>query len=154
MWILGLSGSHNSGAALIRDGRVVVAIQTERLVRRKRQAIALDRMGSHAGEIIAYCLRYAGIDLRDLAAVATCTPWDVVEPRFVLRDGREAALPRIVGVPHHLAHAEYALHYSPLEPCLVLVCDGSGTYEDQRGRLDIAEREDRPVKHLQPGGKE
>lgn len=155
MWILGIAGSHNSGAALIKDGKVVVAIQTERLVRCKRQAISLDRMAQHAAEVIRYCLRYAGIDLPDLEAIATCTPWDTIHPRFAFQFTRPyAPLPRFVTVPHHLAHAEYAMHYSPLEPCLVLVCDGSGTYEYQRACLDIREEEEEALKYVSDDGKE
>lgn len=41
MWTLGLAGSHNSGAALIRDGEVMVAVQNERLVRIKHQPMSL-----------------------------------------------------------------------------------------------------------------
>lgn len=157
MWVLGISGSHNSAAALIKDGKVVVAVQTERLLRVKRQAISLDHMSASAGQIIAYCLRYAGIDLPDLAAIATCTPTEVINPRFAFQDASpslERALPPFIRTPHHLAHAEYALHYSPQDPCLVLVCDGSGTYESQRARLDIQEQEQDAVKYLQDGGKE
>lgn len=157
MWILGISGSHNSAAALVKDGEVVVAIQTERLVRCKRQSIRLDRLSTHAGAIIKYCLNYAGIDLPDLEAIATSTPWDATRPRFAFQQGLPAAaraLPRFVTVPHHLAHAEYALHYSPPEPCLVLVCDGSGTYESQRSCLDIAEQEEEPLKYVKVQGKE
>jgi carbamoyltransferase len=157
MWILGIAGSHNSAAALLKDGEVVVAIQAERLTRRKRQTLRLDRMTGHAGAIIQYCLAHAGIDLPNLEAIATCTPWDVTRPRFVLRSGASpaaASLPRFLTVPHHLAHAEYALHYSPLEPCLVLVCDGSGTRESQRGCLDLAERNGDLVQYVQEQGKE
>jgi carbamoyltransferase len=157
MWILGIAGSHNSGAALIRDGKVVVAIQTERLTRCKRQLISLDQMGMQAAEVIRYCLRYAGIDLADLDAIATCTPWSAIHPQFAFSQpgllGR-VRLPRFVTVPHHLAHAEYAIHYSPLEPALVLVCDGSGTYEKQRCQLDIQEREDGALRFVDDDGKE
>jgi carbamoyltransferase len=157
MWILGLAGSHNSGAALIKDGKVVVAVQTERLVRAKRQSITLDRLGTHAGEVIRYCLHYAGIDLPDVDAIATCTPWEAIHPRFSaygLSSSPAASVPRFVTVPHHLAHAEYALHYSPMEPSLVLVCDGSGTFECQRAQLDIQEQEWKPLKYIREGGKE
>jgi carbamoyltransferase len=157
MWILGIAASHNSGAALIEDGRVVVAVQTERLLRRKRQPLSLDPMGPHAVEVISYCLRYAGIDLPDLAAIATCTPWEAVPPRFAfpgVPSPSPSSLPRFVTVPHHLAHAEYALHFCPLERSLVVVCDGAGTYEAQRAQLDIQELEDDAVKHLRDGGKE
>lgn len=142
MWILGLAGSHNSGAALIEDGKVVVAVQTERLTRVKRQPIAIEHMNAHVGALMAYCLRDAGIELGDLRAIATCTPGRALPPRFALRPGASrpmSALPPFITVPHHLAHAEYALHYSPQQPCVVLVCDGSGTYEADRLALDIQE---------------
>ena len=155
MWILGLAGSHNSGAALIEDGKVVVAVQAERLTRVKRQAIELDHLSASAGQVIAYCLRHAGIDLRDLAAIATCTPTPAIHPRFALQGAsRPRSLPAFMKIPHHLAHAEYALHYSPLAPCLVLVCDGSGTYENQRAELDVAEQEHDAVKFVHADGKE
>ena len=154
MWILGIAGSHNSGVALIEDGRVVVAVQTERLVRVKRHAIATGEMGSHAAQAIAYCLRYAGIDLPDVDAIATCTPWVAVRPRFAFTAApAHYALPPFVTVPHHLAHAEYAIHYAPA-PCLVLVCDGSGTFECQRADLDIREAVDRPLIYGTESGKE
>ena len=43
-------------------------------------------------------------------------------------------------VPHHLAHAEYVLHYSGLEPGLVLVVDAHGTHQCDRAKLDIPEK--------------
>jgi len=156
-WVLGIAGSHNSAVALTRDGEVVVAIQTERLVRRKRQAIRLDRLDRDAAQAIGYCLHHAGIDLPDLAAIATSTPWATIHPQFEFSPGdgsARPALPRFVTVPHHLAHAEYALHYSPQRPCLVLVCDGSGTYEAQRPLLDVVERRGSALTFTEPGGKE
>jgi carbamoyltransferase len=157
MWVLGIAGSHNSAVALVRDGRVVVAVQVERLVRQKGAAISLGEMGSHAGQAIAYCLAHADIDLPDVDAIATCTPWDAVRPSFAFVDVAAAStrtLPPFVTVPHHLTHAEYALHYTDLEPSLVVVCDGSGTYEHQRGSLDLVEQADRPVLHTAPTSKE
>ena len=157
MWVLGLAGSHNSAAALIKDGRVVVAVQTERLTRRKRHPLTIERLGSEAVQVISYCLQYAGIDLPDLAAIATSTPWDVAPAGFAIPGAPVFALsslPRFVSVPHHLAHAEYALHYSPLDRSIVLVCDGAGSYESQRPRLDIKERERNALKLIRDGGKE
>jgi carbamoyltransferase len=156
MWILGIAGSHNSGAALIEDGKVVVAVQSERLVRVKRQSITLGRMGTTAGVVIRYCLRYAGIDLHDLDAIATCTPWESIRPQFAFQEPvpTPPSLPPFVTVPHHLAHAEYALHYSPMVPCFVLVCDGSGTFESDRPQLDIQEQEENALKYVRNGGKE
>jgi carbamoyltransferase len=155
MWVLGLAGSHNSAAALVHDGRVVVAVQTERLTRIKRHPITLSRMSQETVHVMRYCLRTAGIDLPDLDAIATCSPYDV-DARFLMRDPSAplAGLPPFVSVPHHLAHAEYVLHYASPEPTMVLVADGSGTYEQMRPQLDVHELETDPVRHVSPDGKE
>jgi carbamoyltransferase len=142
VWVLGIAGSHNAAAALTKDGKVVVAVQAERIFRRKRYAFPLNEMGTDAAHLIKYCLDYAGIDLPDLKAIATNTPWGCVNPRFVFRENSPStagALPPFITVPHHLAHAEYVLHYCSTHPCLVLVCDGSGTYERDRPQLDLQE---------------
>jgi carbamoyltransferase len=157
MWILGLAGSHNSAAALIKDGRVVVAVQTERITRRKRDPIRIDRLGPDALQVIRYCLEYAGIDLPDLAAFATCTPWAVSPPNFLISGERplsSLSLPQFISVPHHLAHAEYSLHYSAAKHSLVLVCDGAGSYESDRPTIDIKERERNAIRWTQATGKE
>ncbi|HET6253137.1 MAG TPA: carbamoyltransferase C-terminal domain-containing protein [Puia sp.] len=156
-WILGIAASHNSAAALIKDGRVIVAVQTERLVRRKRQSLSLDQLSAHAINVIGYCLRYAGIDISELRAIATCTPWDAVHARFAIGEVEWPGLftlPPFISVPHHLAHAEYSLHYSPLEPSIVLVCDGAGSFEHHRPYLDIREKERDAVKYIRGRGKE
>ena len=41
--ILGMSLSHNGSVALIQNGRVISAIQAERISRQKRQSLALDK---------------------------------------------------------------------------------------------------------------
>lgn len=155
MWTLGIAGSHNSAAALIQDGTVVVAVQTERLTRVKRQAITLSAMRQETIEVIRYCLDYAGIKLSDVDAIATCSPSDHTA-RFAYANSAASPprLPPFVSVPHHLAHAEYILHYVPPEPSVVLVSDGSGTYEHHRAKHDIKELSADPVLHVAPDGKE
>lgn len=60
MYILGISALyHDSAAALLRDGLLVAAAQEERFTRVKFD----HRFPSHA---IAYCLRQAGVTMRDL----------------------------------------------------------------------------------------
>ncbi len=76
MWVLGVTSSHNGGAALIHEGRVEVAIQAERLSRRKREDTRFDRANAVLRDCVAYCLDHAGIGYGDLAAIATCTPWE------------------------------------------------------------------------------
>jgi carbamoyltransferase len=58
--ILGISAYyHDSAAAIVREGQIVAAAQEERFSRKKHDA----RFPKHA---IDYCLREAGIALRDL----------------------------------------------------------------------------------------
>ena len=60
MNILGISAYyHDSAAALIRDGEIIAAAQEERFSRKKHDA----RFPKNA---IAYCLKEANIDLREL----------------------------------------------------------------------------------------
>jgi carbamoyltransferase len=158
MWIIGIAGSHNGGVALVRNGKVVAAVQAERTVRVKRHLIRLDLIGSDVQQLVQYCLDEAGIGPEAIDVIATSSPWVAAFPR--LRSPAdwfgttEDCLPPFVTVPHHLAHAEYALHYSPLEPALVLVLDGSGTRELQRAQLDLKELEHGPIKHLDGIAKE
>ncbi|MBL8734170.1 MAG: carbamoyltransferase [Planctomycetes bacterium] len=63
-YILGISAYyHDSAAALLRDGDIVAAAQEERFTRKKHDA----GFPKHAVE---FCLRTAGIDVRDLDFVA------------------------------------------------------------------------------------
>lgn len=153
MWIVGISASHNGAVALIRDGKVMAALQAERILRIKRHMIRLDRIGSDIRHLVRYCLDQAGIGPEAIDVIATSSPWVTAFPRLRSPEDWFGAttdgFPPFVTVPHHLAHAEYALHYSPLEPALVLVLDGSGTLEEQRALLDIKEREHNPIKHLE-----
>src|SRR5262249_48883034 len=144
--------------ALIRDGKVMAAVQAERIFRIKRRPIRLNRMGSEVRQLVRYCLDRAGIGPEAIDVIATSSPWVTAVPRF--RSPQEwfgataDRLPRSITVPPHLAHAEYALHYSPLDPSLVLVLDGSGTREGRRAELDLKERERDPIKHLEGIAKE
>lgn len=64
MRILGVSAFyHDSAAALIDDGAIIAAAQEERFTRKKHDA-------AFPENAIAYCLREAGLDLRDIDFVA------------------------------------------------------------------------------------
>ena len=146
MWTLGISCSHNGAVALIDDGKVVCAIQAERLTRVKRQGVYLTDDADTVTRCVRYCLGSAGIGYDDVAAVATCTPWQaqsLTEAALsTVIGGRLASGTPVMTVPHHYAHAEYAVHYAPFGPGLVLVVDGSGTYEHDRANLTIQETVD------------
>ena len=58
--ILGISAYyHDSAACLVEDGRIVAAAQEERFTRKKHDP-------SFPSNAVAYCLREAGVEARDL----------------------------------------------------------------------------------------
>ena len=77
MWVIGISKSHNGAVALIKDGKVIVAIQAERISRIKRQAIELKDDRLLIKKCVDYCLNYAGISHSEIQSISICTPWDV-----------------------------------------------------------------------------
>ena len=63
MNILGISAYyHDSAACLVRDGEIVAAAQEERFTRKKHDA-------KFPKNAVEYCLRTAGITIRDLESV-------------------------------------------------------------------------------------
>ncbi|MCG8544297.1 MAG: hypothetical protein MJE12_08830 [Alphaproteobacteria bacterium] len=135
------------------------AIQAERLTRVKRQGVYLTDDADTVTRCVRYCLEDAGVGYGDLSNVAICTPWQVVAPEASdlsrLIGGALDAKTPIVTVPHHYAHAEYAVHYAPMEPGLVLIVDGSGSYEEDRAKLTVQEAVDPDARlFVAPRGKE
>ena len=55
MWILGISKSHNGSVALIHDGKIISAIQAERISRIKRYPIDLKNDKILIKKCIDYC---------------------------------------------------------------------------------------------------
>ncbi len=62
MYILGISGHHrNAAAALLKDGRIVAAIEEEKLARVNN--LGISQCGGLPYEAIGYCLEAAGIGI-------------------------------------------------------------------------------------------
>jgi carbamoyltransferase len=154
-YVLGISGLyHDSAAALLGDGRILAAVQEERLSRRKNDA----RFPLRA---IRSCLDQAGIGAADLAAVAfyekpilkfsrtlevflgwaprgarafarTLPEW--LGGRLDIRGRIRSALPGLpTGCPilfttHHEAHAASAFLPSPFSEAAILTVDGVGEW--------------------------
>lgn len=152
--VLGLNfGTHDAAAAIVHDGRVIAAVEEERLSRVKHTKA----FPSHA---IAYCLAEAGLSADDLEQVAL-----FIDPKLQLllapanlwrgfpasfgslasdldKYRKRRRLPhtirtsglfrpgvRVVPVPHHRAHAASAYLTSPFDDALVVTLDGRGEYE-------------------------
>ncbi|MEE4381945.1 MAG: carbamoyltransferase C-terminal domain-containing protein [Pseudomonadales bacterium] len=155
MNILGINYAfHDSSACVLRDGRIEVAIEEERLTREKhtrefphhaitrclefagltpgdvdRVAFSI-RPSLHAGRKVAYALRHAH---RSVPFLKHEFLWSFFRQRTVEKwihatwgDARRA--PPIDWVPHHLAHAVGSFLVSPWEEAALLSLDGSGEW--------------------------
>ena len=153
MIILGLNAFHgDSSAALVRDGKLVAAVEEERFRRIKHWA-------GFPSQSIAYCLREAGLTLanvghvainqnsranllRKIAYLATAAPnLTLLLDRFRNRRQR-GSIPELLAkafpgerfdgavhnVEHHLAHLSSAFHVSPFDEAAVVSVDGFGDF--------------------------
>ncbi len=121
---LGLSLSHNGAACLLGPG-VVVAVQEERLSRRKRDR--LDLRGT--ARAIDAVLADAGLAARDLASVALAPIPSAAAARADLA-GYEGLrdVPVVHWISHHLAHAASAVAWhGDGGDAMVVVADGAGS---------------------------
>jgi len=120
MRVLGLYCGHDASAAVVEDGKVLIALEEERLTGTKKQ-----------GGIPARAIMYICQALR-------CSPWDFDEVCVAtpnLHSGRTHAedtnsvlrmYPNARLVPHHEAHAALAYVWSGFPECTVLTLDGGG----------------------------
>src|SRR5579862_4502726 len=153
MIILGINAFHgDSAAALVRDGKLVAAVEEERFRRVKHWA-------GFPSQAIAYCLRHAGLGLDDvehvavnqdsranlfrkLAYLTTQRPDpSLIIHRLKNRGARQniqnllaANLPgerfhgQVHRIEHHLAHLSSAFHVSPFQDAVVASVDGFGDF--------------------------
>jgi carbamoyltransferase len=113
---------------LLKDGKVAVAIEKERLTRTKHDG------GSNDDRAIQYCLDAEGITLKDVELVVQNANFHMFgyqarpghSQRRMVDDAR-----RVVTISHHLAHMFSAAAMAPFEEAAVLVIDGCGNcYSD------------------------
>lgn len=152
MYILGLSCFfHDSSAALLKDGRVVAAIQEERLTRKKHDS-------SFPAEAVRYCLSSQGITIKEVDRIVFYEKpllklerllYQFVEtfPRSFGRFlaimpiwfGDRLRLARLIKkklgyekvilfVEHHESHAASSFFCGPFERAVILTIDGVGEW--------------------------
>ena len=159
MWVLSITKTHNGAVALTHNGKVVSAIQAERISRAKRQSITLKDDKALVSSCVKYCLNQAGITHAEIHSIAISTSWDVshVEDKvlFDYLGGTPNDFKGTYYVPHHFAHMEYIVHYSNLSPGIVLIVDGSGSKEKDRQQCNISEEvSPECISHVHMTGKE
>jgi carbamoyltransferase len=156
MYILGLTTLGDSAAALIKDGKLIAAVEEERFSRKKH----------HSGfpyNAIQFCFDQAGISLKDVEHVGHYwKPWllrhkamQAAKAAFISRDMFKARADRGLAqvsdsylgmfkhpkrlrehfgpsdfkfhfLEHHQTHAASAFFVSPFESAAVLTWDGTG----------------------------
>ncbi|WFU14503.1 carbamoyltransferase [Bradyrhizobium sp. CB3481] len=142
---LGNTFLHDGAAVLVRDGRVIAAVEEERLNRIKHS-------NKFPGSSIQYCLSAAGVQLSDIDHIAfyateaysnTMLKQLLVsqphlgiplDAKLVLRNllaqefGTDVDASRVSFVSHHMAHAVSAFSMSGFEQSLVFTIDGGGDF--------------------------
>jgi carbamoyltransferase len=139
VYVLGVGLSHNGSACLLKDGKIRVAIEKERLTKIKND-------GGNDTFAITYCLNAGGIGWDEVALVVQNANFG----SFIYGNGWYRG-PRVIpdGVPvvtisHHLAHAYSAFFLSPFDEATVLAIDGCGNAFEDCMDLDGATLPERP----------
>lgn len=116
MLTLGFGGSnHDFSACLVKDGEIQVAVEEERLSRRK-YSVGVNSLFNQAWR---YCLEACDVQPAQLAAI---TVDDTLLPTAYFRFRSRTTVIR-----HHLAHAASAFYPSPFPEAAILVVDGAGS---------------------------
>jgi len=125
MIVLGFSVGHDKGAALIKDGEVLIAITQERLSRVKND-------GAYQGGIIPldsilYCLNEYKYTLDDVDLIVYSTT-EVTDTTYEqLQKFWNLPRKKLIHIPHHLAHAYSTFFSSGMEESAIIVADASGS---------------------------
>jgi carbamoyltransferase len=135
IYVLGTGLSHNGSAVLLKDGKVCVAIEKERITRIKHD-------GGNDTVAIQYCLDAENITIDDISLVVQCENF-TIPSRGRFKGKRIFAgqtEPKIIDISHHLAHAYSAIGTSPFNECAVMVIDGCGSPLEQYLELNPEEK--------------
>lgn len=127
---LGIHIGHNASCAVVRDGRLIAAVQQERFSRRKHDG--RDYLSNTLP--IKECLQAANITIDEVSSIISCfqasspggvgLQHPVIEPGFSLFDPMDE---RHIVISHHLAHAYCTFGCSGFAYAAVLICDQAGS---------------------------
>jgi carbamoyltransferase len=124
VYILGTGLSHDGAACLLKDGKLLVAIEKERITRIKHD-------GGNDTAAIQYCLEYAGIGINDLSLVVQAANFEKEIETHRYKGARifgtDYPVP-VITISHHFAHAWSAAGTCPYNEAAILVIDGCGSF--------------------------
>ena len=131
---MGINMGHDRSVAIVKDGEILVAIEQERLDRRKHSVGFMLQSPDALNQIqipeesVAYCLDALGITLDDIATITANMPGVDFATEILKGRYSQAMADKVRTIPgHHLAHAYSAFMPSGLDRALVLVADASGS---------------------------
>jgi carbamoyltransferase len=143
-YTLGIHVGHDASCAIVYEGRLVAAIQQERITRQKHDGAE----GLTNRLPVNSCLRAAGIGLSDIGDIVSSFQSvapagfglhrPLVYPDFNLFDPWD---PRHFVISHHLAHAYSTFYTSGFDEAALLICDlgGSSTLDGKDFQQPFAE---------------
>ncbi len=130
-WVMGANIGHDSGATLVKNGKIFVSVNSERITRIKHDEANDD----FPWKAMDYCLDYAGIKKDDLERIVWngigLPPELAIDPNGLWasrlkENGYNFSEDRLNYCTHHLAHA-YSAHYSSgFEESVSIVVDAGG----------------------------
>ncbi|MCE3228480.1 MAG: hypothetical protein K0S32_3031 [Bacteroidetes bacterium] len=149
IYVLGTGLSHDGSACLLKDGKIVYAIEKERVTRVKHD-------GFNDRDAVDYCLKAEGITLNDLDLIVQNANFGAFkfgnDYFFGDRLFKDDLKVPVVTISHHLAHAYNAIGTSPFNDTDVLILDGCGSPADECMDLSsgviLPENTDSEIKYL------
>ena len=127
LYCLGVGTGHDGSVCLLKDGRIAIAIEKERLSRIKHD-------GGNPADAINYCLDKEGITLTDVDVIVSSS---LISGRNFLSDtSHNIENIRQASISHHLAHAYSAIGFCNYENFNILVIDGNGSTFDHCDDLE------------------
>ncbi|MEU6070694.1 carbamoyltransferase C-terminal domain-containing protein [Streptomyces sp. NPDC047082] len=145
MYVLGINLSHDRAACLLQDGRIVAAVEEERLDRLKHsEGFIIHGHFEKLSKVlpmkaITYCLDAADIGIDDVDVVVGNRPLGDEARDRILRELPIRDKSKIHSLPmpsHHLTHAYAGYLASPFDDAAVLVVDGVGSKVPGTGRIE------------------
>ena len=135
---MGINMGHDRSVAVVRDGKLLVAIEQERLDRIKHSVGLMHQAPDEMqrvqvpDECIRYCLDALNLSMADIATVTANMPGIDHAPDILKRKFPKEISSKVQVIPsHHLAHGYSAYWPSGFDESLVLVADASGrTFND------------------------
>jgi carbamoyltransferase len=108
--IIGINFGHDGSVCLVKDGKLISAIATERITRKKKDSAFTE-------EVIDYILDTAKVSIEDIDCIATNDYKQQIFGNEVLEDffaikGKQI---KTYIISHHLSHCASAYYTSPFD---------------------------------------